>query len=427
LAYQLRALSSMSPKIRWYILALVFLATGLNFLDRQVLSMTIIKIQDELSISDVEYGWVNTGFLISYAVMFTVGGRLIDRVGGKVGLGLSVGIWSVASALHGVMTNFYHLLGFRFLLGMGEGGCFPGAAKTVYEWFDKKERALANGVAIGGAAIGAVVAPPLTIWISGQYGWRWAFIIPGIVGVVWVIAWFSPSWKKSLHSISQKKIIHGNGSTQVSLKSLLKNKTVVAFIIIRVLLDPVFYFLMFWVPKYLNQERDLSFERIGELFWIPFLALGLSNILGGWCSDRLIARNFSINAARKIIMGFAAAITLVAPFISTVSSVELAIFLMSLLMLAHGFWITNYITAISDLFGSFATSSVVGLSGTAGAISGMIINPIIGWVAQNHSYGPLWLISGVMYPLAFAILMFFVPKIRLLEVNAFSEKKFVKY
>ncbi|MFO7824485.1 MAG: MFS transporter [Cyclobacterium sp.] len=408
----------MSSKIRWYILALVFLATGLNFLDRQVLSMTIIKIQEELQISDVEYGWVNTGFLVSYALMFTVGGRLIDKVGGKLGLGLSVGLWSVASALHGIMSNFYHLLGFRFLLGMGEGGCFPGAAKTVYEWFDKKERALANGVAIGGAAIGAVVAPPLTILISGQYGWRWAFIIPGIIGIVWVIAWFAPSWKKSLHAVSRRESKQAGSSLQVPLRHLLKNRTVQAFILIRFLLDPVFYFLMFWVPKYLNQERDLSFERIGELFWIPFLALGLSNILGGWCSDKLVSRNLTINAARKWVMGFAAALTLVAPFISTVSSVAVAILLMSLMMLAHGFWITNYITAIGDVFGNYATSSVVGLSGTAGAVSGMILNPVIGWVAQNHSYGPLWLVSGIMYPLAFVILLVFVPKITSMEFSA---------
>jgi ACS family hexuronate transporter-like MFS transporter len=399
---------------------MVFIATGLNFLDRQVLSMTIIKIQDELNVSDVEYGWINTGFLISYALMFTVGGRLIDKVGGKLGLGLSVGVWSIASALHGVMSNFYHLLGFRFLLGMGEGGCFPGAAKTVFEWFDKKERALANGIAIGGSAIGAVLAPPLTILISGQYGWRWSFIIPGLIGVVWVIAWFAQSWKKSLHSVSIRERKQTESPIQISLKSLLKIRTVQIFILIRFLLDPVFYFLMFWVPKYLNQERDLSFERIGELFWIPFLALGLSNILGGWCSDKLIAKNFSINAARKWVMGFAAAITLVAPFISTVSSVEVAILLMSLMMLAHGFWITNYITAIADVFGRHATSTVVGLSGTAGAISGMIINPVIGLVVQSHSYAPLWLISGIMYPIAFVVLVVFIPKIKLFD---FGEAK----
>ncbi|WP_158856778.1 MFS transporter [Lunatibacter salilacus] len=401
----------MNPKIRWYILAMVFIATGLNFLDRQILSMTIIKIQEDLNISDVQYGWINTGFLVSYAIMFTLSGRLIDKVGGKLGLGLSVAIWSIASALHGLMNNFYHLLGFRFLLGMGEGGCFPGAAKTVYEWFDEKDRALANGIAIGGAAIGAVIAPPLTIYISGQYGWRWAFIIPGIIGIVWVVAWFLQSWKKSLHAVSQRETKQAGPAFQVPLSMLLKNRTVQAFILIRFLLDPVFYFLMFWVPKYLNQERDLSFERIGELFWIPFLALGLSNILGGWFSDKLISRNLTINAARKWVMGFAAALTLVAPFISTVSSVEIAIFLMSLMMLAHGFWITNYITAIADIFGKYATSTVVGLSGTAGAVSGMILNPVIGWVAQNYSYGPLWLISGIMYPLAFIILLVFIPKI----------------
>jgi ACS family hexuronate transporter-like MFS transporter len=411
----------MNPKIRWYILAMVFIATGLNFLDRQVLSMTIIKIQEELSISDVQYGWVNTGFLVSYALMFTLGGRLIDKYGAKKGLGFSVGLWSLGSILHGVMTSFCHLLGFRFLLGMGEGGCFPGAAKTVYEWFDKKERALANGIAIGGAAIGAVAAPPLTILIAGQHGWRWSFIIPGLIGLVWFAFWFSQSWKKSLHNRELKAMdANAEPEVQISLKTLLKNKTVQVFILIRFLLDPVFYFLMFWVPKYLHQERDLSFERIGELFWIPFLALGLSNILGGWCSDKLVAKNFSINAARKCVMGFAATLTLVAPFISRVSTVEVAVLLMSLMMLAHGFWITNYITAIADVFGKYATSSVVGLSGTAGAISGMIINPFIGWIAQNYSYSPLWLVSGIMYPLAFILFMVFIPKLKTIEVSGLS-------
>src|SRR5690606_18401306 len=166
------------------------------------------------------------------------------------------------------------------------------------------------------------------------------------------------------------------------------------------------------VLKYLNEERDLSFERVGELFWIPFLALGLSNILGGWFSDKLIAANLSVNAARKWVMGLAAGITLVAPFISWVPSVELAIGLMALLMLAHGFWITNYITAISDVFGRYATSTVVGLSGTAGAISGMILNPFIGYVITNYSYSPVCVICGLMYPLAFVILLVCIPKIQ---------------
>jgi len=402
----------MSPKIRWFILFMLFIATGLNFLDRQVLSMTIIKIQDELNISDVQYGMVNTAFLVSYALMFTVGGRLIDKIGAKGGLSLSVGIWSIASALHGIMNNFGQLMAYRFLLGVGEGGCFPGAAKAVYDWFGKKERALANGIAIGGSAIGAVVAPPLTILIAGQYGWRWAFIIPGLFGMVWVLVWALTSWKKA--KVHQDAPVEEAVSQNANIPfgKIIRNKYAFTFILIRFILDPVFYFLMFWVPKYLNEERALSFERVGELFWIPFLALGLSNIAGGWFSDKLIARNMSVNAARKWVMGLAALLTLVAPLISWVSSVALAVGLMAVFMLAHGFWITNYITAISDVFGRYATSTVVGMSGTAGAVSGMIINPFIGYIIANYSYSPLWIASGLMYPLAFIILMIFIPRIQ---------------
>ena len=169
---------------------------------------------------------------------------------------------------------------------------------------------------------------------------------------------------------------------------------------------------MFWVPKYLNTERNVSFEQIGNLFWIPFLALGISNIIGGWFSDRLVKNNFSINRARKTVMGIAALLTVVAPFIATVSSVEMAVGLMAVIMFAHGFWITNYITAISDIFGKNGTSTVVGLSGTAGAISGLIINPLIGLIVQNYSYTPIWIASGILYPLAFILLIVFIRKIQ---------------
>ena len=394
------------------ILLLLFLATGLSFLDRQVLSMTIIKIQAEFKFSDIDYGIVNTCFLISYALMFTIGGRLMDTVGSKIGLGISVLIWSIANSLHGVMTSFYQLLFFRFLLGAGEGGCFPGAAKTVYNWFDEKSRGVANGIAIGGSAIGAVVAPPLTTYISASLGWRWSFVIPGLIGIVWVIIWMSIPWKNRTiapDTAETKKAV-------MPMLEILKNKQARIFIIIRFLLDPVIYFIMFWVPKYLHQERDISFERIGSLFWIPFLALGVSNIAGGWLSDRLVKNNVSVNRARKTIMGIAATLTIVAPFIAYVGSVEMAIALMSVVMFAHGFWITNYITSIADIFGARGTSTVVGLSGTAGAISALAINPLIGWVIQEYSYSPIWIISGIMYPVAFLLLMISIPKIQSLAL-----------
>ncbi|WP_434400869.1 MFS transporter [Sphingobacterium spiritivorum] len=399
----------MKNKIAWLVLVMVFVATGLNFLDRQVLSMTIIKIQEEFHITDVQYGWINTSFLISYALMFTVGGRIIDTVGGKLGLGLAVLIWSIACFLHGVMQNFYQLLAFRFLLGFGEGGCFPGAAKVVYEWFDEKKRGMANGIAIGGSAIGAVLAPPLTIYVASTFSWRASFIIPAIVGIIWVITWFLIPWKKYLGTQKEKVVSQG-----VSFARILKNKYLWVFVMIRFLLDPVLYFLMFWVPKYLSEYRGMSFERIGDLFWIPFLALGISNIFGGWISDRLIQRGISLNKARKWVMGVAAGLTLCAPFIAFVDSYQLAIALLALLLFAHGFWITNYITAISDIFGSKATSTVVGLSGTAGALSSLLVNPFIGEIVTRYSYTPLWITAGLMYPLGFFLFLVFIPRIKAL-------------
>ncbi len=393
-----------ASRIRWFVLSLLFIATGLSFLDRQVLSIVIIKIQKEFDISDVEYGIINTGFLIGYAIMFTVAGRVIDLVGSKAGLAVSVGIWSIANCFHGVVNNFSQLLTARFALGIGEGGCFPGSAKTVNEWFDSKQRAFANGIAIGGAAIGAVIAPPLTIYLSAAFGWRWAFVIPGLIGVLWVIVWLLLPKSESEHSMKHTAM----PAIRIPFLSFFKNRDALVFIAMRFMLDPVVYFLMFWVPKYLSQERSVSFERIGELFWIPFLALGLSNIAGGWFSDKLIANGFSVNKARKTVMGIAAVLTTSMFFITTVSTAELAVALMAVFMFAHGFWITNYITSISDIFGDKGTATVVGLSGTAGAVSSLIINPMIGVIVQNYSYSPLWMAAGFLYPIAF---IFFISMI----------------
>lgn len=390
--------------IRWFVVFLVFIATGLSFLDRQVLSIAVIRIQKEFGFTDVEYGWVNTSFLMSYALMFTVGGRLIDKIGAKKGLGIAVGLWSVANALHGVMSSLPQLLTFRFFLGMGEGACFPGAAKTVFEWFDEKERALANGIAIGGSAIGAVVAPPLTIWISNTYGWRAGFVIPGLIGIVWVIVWLALPWRSQAVAPAMQ-------TATVPLAAILRQRATWVFILMRFMLDPVMYFMMFWIPKYLSEVRHVPFEEIGNLFWIPFLALGISNILGGYFSDNLIKRNISTDRARKIVMGCAAALTLAVPLTEFTSSLTIAVALMALYMFAHGCWITNYITAISDVFGSQATSTVVGLSGTAGALSSLILNPMIGKIIGEYTYKPLWIACGLLYPIAFAGFILLIPKL----------------
>jgi ACS family hexuronate transporter-like MFS transporter len=198
----------------------------------------------------------------------------------------------------------------------------------------------------------------------------------------------------------------------IPIRTLLKNKEARVFMLIRFLLDPVVYFIMFWTPKYLNAQRGISFDDIGNLFWIPFMALGISNIAGGWISDKLVARGSSVNKARKSLMGLAALLTIVAPFISSVGSARLAVALMAVVMFAHGIWITNYITSIADVFGANGTATVVGLSGTAGGISALLINPLIGVIVQNYSYTPIWVVSGVLYPLAFVLFLLFIPRIQ---------------
>ena len=407
------------------IAALLLVATALSFLDRQVLSVAILKIKTDFNISDVEYGWINTAFLISYAIMFSVGGWLIDRFGTRIGLAVSVGLWSVASAMHGAVQNITQMGIARFFLGFGEGGCFPGASKGITEWFPKKERATAMGIAIGGSALGAVLAPPLTVYLVSVLGWRGAFIITGSIGMAWVIIWLlifnKPSQSKliteeELGIISQDESDEAESLNQKAVKvpisKILSSRQAWTLIAIRFLLDPVFYFFMFWIPKYLNAERNVSFERVGELLWIPFFALGLSNMFGGWVSDRLIRSGVSTDKARKSVMGAAALLTMTAPLTATVQTVGMAVFFMSLIMLAHGFWITNYITITSELFGKNATSTVVGMAGSAGAVAGLIINPLIGVIVQNYSYLPLWIASGVLYPLAFILLIIFIKNIR---------------
>jgi len=398
----------------WIIIGLLLLATSLSFLDRQVLSVSILKIKEDLSISDIDYGFINSGFLASYAVMFTLGGILIDRYGSRLGLAFSVGFWSFATLLHSLSTSVFQFGLFRFLLGVGEGGCFPGAIKAVLERVPKSKHALANGIAIGGSAIGAVIAPPLCVYLLGIVGWRAVFLVTGGFGFIWLIAWLYFTKEKEQPSAQLTKEIKVEKKIPgVKLMTLLKNKEVKVFVAIRFILDPIFYFYMFWIPKYLNESHSLSLEVIGKILWIPFLALGIANILGGWLSDFVFNKTSNLDLARKLVMGIAALLTIPIVFVGFIHSYFIIIVLMTLAFFAHGLWITNYITSISDVFGKRVTSTVVGLSGSAGAVSAFVLNPLIGYVVTYYSYDPLWWYAGVMYPLAFLLLLKFIPRIEM--------------
>lgn len=403
--------------IRWLIVVLLMFATALSFMDRQILSISILKIKEELNISDVQYGFINSGFLVSYTIMFALGGIIIDRLGSRKGLTYSVGFWSFATLLHSIAYNAYHFAFFRFLLGIGEGGCFPGAVKAVQEWVPKKHQATANGLAIGGSAIGSVVALPLCALLLQCANWRWIFLCCGILGLLWTIIWQFVTGSKQINCLTQIES-ERRGRPKLGYQSILKlikSKEAITFIIIRFLLDPIFYFYMFWIPKYLSDSRGMSISNIGYITWIPFMALGIANFIGGYVSDIVMHKTGNLNLSRKLVMGIAAFLTVPIIFIDYYSSISTVIIIMSLAFFAHGLWITNYITSIGDVFGNTSTSSIVGLTGSAGAISSLIINPLTGYIV-SYSYKLLWLYAGIMYPLAFVIFLIFIPRIRLKNI-----------
>lgn len=398
---------------RWWIAAVLFLACGLSFFDRQVLSVLAPKITAELGMDNVAYSWVVFAFILSYSVMFTAGGWLIDRLGTRRGLAWSVGIWSVASLLHAAAQNAWQLGLFRLLLGAGEGGCFPGAAKGVMEWFPKKERALAMGIATaGGSAIGAVVAPPAIVWAALHTGWRGAFLITGGIGAVWFVLWMllysRPEESRFVSREEQNLAVQDRereeDQPRVSWRSLLQSREVRGLVGSRFLFDPVFYFYMFWIPQYLSQVRGASLERIGQLTWIPFLTLGISSAVGGWVSDVLVRAGIPMVQARKHILLGSALLTPISILSVYVHRIETAIALMSVLMFAHGFWITNYMTLLGDLFPRRAVATVVGMTGTAGGIGGFLTSLLIGRVVQAISYTPVFISAGVIYPICAVIL-----------------------
>ncbi len=416
------------PGFRWFIAGLLFLAAALSFFDRQVLSVLAPRILDDLGLGNVEYSQAVAAFTLAYSVMFTLGGRLIDRLGTRAGLGLTVAVWTLASLIHAGVQSAWQLTAARFLLGASEGGCFPGAAKGVLEWFPARERALAMGIATtGGSAIGAVLAPPLIVWISMHSGWRGAFVATGLFGGFWVALWFlffqQPADSRFASPQERRYILDGHEAAESKdppwpWRDLLSRREVWGLSLTRFLLDPVFYFYMFWIPQYLSQERGSSIEEIGRLVWIPFLTLGISSLIGGAVSDRLVRRGWSINRTRKTVMAAAALLTPASMFCLVAPDAFWAVLIMSVLMFAHGFWMTNYMTLIGDLFPSSSTGTVVGLTGTAGGIGGALSGLVIGRVVEAFSFTPVFLVCGVLYPLGLGLILATVPRVERLRRHA---------
>lgn len=389
-----------SPRTRWVLCWLLFCATALSFLDRQVLSVLAPALMKELSMDAVTYSRVVFAFVLSYTIMFSVGGRLMDLLGTRTGMALSVAIWSAASAAHALVGGAAGLGAVRFLLGFGEGGCFPGVTRAATEWFPPEKRVLAIGIANGGSAFGAVIAPPLAVRLAGEYGWRGAFLAVGLLGFLWLVVWLVAARHEPAFSWTRENKIE-----TVPLRILLSDRLVWRVMVSRFLFDPVFYFYMFWIPQYLTRQRGLSLGQIGSYFWIPFLVLGLSTIASGRLSDALVEHGWSAHRTRATLLVAAATLTPVSWLAAGTPSVAWAITLMAGLMLAHGLWISNFLGFLSDNFPVGAMATVTGLSGTAGGIGGMLSTLVIGAVVNRYSFAPVFAVSGIRYPVAAVVLL----------------------
>lgn len=395
--------------LRWWIMGMICLLTIINYIDRMTLSVLAPTIMSEFGMTNVDYSRVVTTFLLAYTISQAFSGKILDRVGTRVGFMIFVGTWTIASMLHATARSAVQLSGFRFLLGLGEAGNWPGAAKAAAEWFPARERAFAMAIFNSGASIGAVVAPPLIAWVALTFGWRKAFFIGSILSALVMVLWFfffrvpaehprlSP--EEHAHIRSDDSVLTVDGPAR-PWRSLFGYRQVWALIGARFFTDPIWWFLISWLPNYLKNERGFNLALIGLLAWIPFLFADIGNLVGGGLSSLLLRRGWSVDRARKTVMfGNAALVPLGVLTIVLTKSDALAIAAISLIAFAFQGWIVNVLTIPSDCFPRQDVGSVAGIGGTSAGIASMGFTLLVGWIVDNFSYAPVYVLVGIMAPL----------------------------
>lgn len=414
---------------RWWIVGLIALATAISYLDRQNLPVAVSEIRKTIQISDGEYGVINSLFLLAYGTMYAIGGRLLDILGTRVGYAVMIVWWSLANVLHGLVSSVMGLGIARFLLGIGEGGGFPGSAKAVSEWFPARERSFAFGIFNTGSSLGAVIAPPLIAFIVTTFSWRWSFVVTGLFGLIWVVAWlrmyaapreskFITSQEKEYLAVSMREDDKRADvqETPVPWISLFRYRQVWGLMTVKFLTDAGWFFFIFWLPKYLNDVRGLDIAAIGAYAWIPYAFAGGGSFIGGWLSSFFLKRHLSLDWSRKIALGLAA-VLLPASLLITDASLNMAIFFFGMAMFGHQFWSTILQTLAADMFPSKVVGSVSGLMGCVGTYGAMLFSLVIGFVIGQHSYSPAFIIAGLLHPLSFLLVFIIIKKIEPVRIS----------
>ena len=400
--------------LRWMIIGLVFCITVINYIDRMTVSVLAPVITKDLGLSNTEFGAITTWFLVAYTISQAVSGKIYDRFGNKTGFSFSVTLWSVAAALHAFASGMVSLSVFRFLLGFGEAGNFPGAAKVSAEWFPQRERALAQGIFNSGVALGSIIAPPLIIWLQLTYGWKTTFVFTGLLGFVWLAFWLLFYQSRHRHkwlTNGERALIEEDEPADTALSaaspsylSLLKYRPTWAIVLSRFLVDPVWWLYITWLPKYLFDARGFDLKEIGAFAWVPFVAAGLGSLFGGWLAKFLIGRGWSVNAARKAIIGVSCLLMPAGIVAAYTDDSMFALLMISIVLFGFQVWINNVQTLPSDFFPKSAVGSVAGLGGMGAGIGSMIFIFTTGWVIDSFSYAPILVAAGLLAPIGTVVL-----------------------
>ncbi|MBS1806901.1 MAG: MFS transporter [Acidobacteria bacterium] len=405
--------------LRWWICGLLFFATVVNYIDRQVLGTLAPELQTKIGWSESEYSNIVISFQIAYAIMFLVWGGVIDKIGVKLGFAIALIMWSIAGMGHALAASAFGFGVARFFLGIGEAANFPASVKTVAEWFPKKERALATGIFNAGTNVGAIIAPATALVLSEHFGWQSAFIFTGAVGFLWLIFWWAlykhPEEHPRLASEELEFIRDGEVETvekKTPWLSLLGYRQTWAFAVGKMMTDPVWWFYLFWLPKFLNKNFGIKGTALIPYLTVVYLIADVGSVGGGYLSSALIKRGWTVNKSRKTALFLFAIVMPLVTIAHFTSSVWTAVIMIGIAAGAHQGWSANLFTLTADLFPRRAVGSVVGIGSCAGALGGIMLPLYAGKVLdQNPSYYlPMFIVAGVTYVLAWVAIHFLVPK-----------------
>jgi MFS transporter, ACS family, hexuronate transporter len=388
-------------RLQIWITVLLFCSTVINYMDRQNLSILARTIQNDLHISDIEYSNVVQAFLLAYTLSYIAAGRITDWLGTRVSMACFVVWWSLADMLTSLSRGAMSLAGFRFLLGIGEPGNYTAAPKAVSEWFPAQRRALIIGIYTAGATLGATIAPPVIAFLASRFSWRTVFLFTGSLGLLWVIPWLLIY--RTPAEMGQAPTAEDAAPAGSPWKLAVMRRETWILTLGRLITDPVWYFYLFWFPKYLNDSRHLTLVEVGHIGWIPYLAADIGCIVGGWLSGRMIQRGRRPVPSRLRVMMIAAFVLPLSPFVAHMPTPLLAVLMAATAAFAHMTWQVSLGALIVDLFPQRSLGTVFGLVAAGSGLGGMLSTRLVGLLVTNYSYTPVFLAMGFLHPLAYLL------------------------